>query len=275
MIELMNSHVVVVDKGGVGKSLVTEFLAETLYAAGTPADLVELESVAARMKRLEDAGRVKSHRFLKMGESDAQALLADPLALTEYWDRPASFAISNRPTIVDVGAQGFQTLEMWLSINGELSDWAQEDGQHGRGLTFWVPSDNSKAGEDSALVAATSLRTYLPGARIIVVCNRGAPAAVGQRIASVVEQVETMVLPAAPQAVDEIYQTLYSRYGLFGAASLYLDKAKMAAMCAELGVTQSRMIVASRGIAQWAQSVLATLKPLVLPAVAHAAEAAE
>lgn len=281
MSDLMNStaisrNIVVVDKGGVGKSLICEFLVEVIAESGVAADFLEMESVVQRMQFLRDGGRVESHRFIRMGESDAKAVVANPLAVTEYWDKPAAFiAQAERPVVVDVGAQGFGILEMWLKLKGRRSPWSQPDGQHGRGLTFWVPTDNSKQGEDSALAAAESLRVYLPGARIIVVCNNGAPRERGDRVAAEVAGIEVIVVPAVPAPIKEVFASAHSRFGLFETMRLYDSDDRLVAEAERQGVSDTRMQLASETIAEWAKDVVDTLRPLVLPAGVARAQAPE
>jgi hypothetical protein len=279
----MNEHenessrnVVVVNKGGVGKSLLAEFLVEVVAEGGVAPDFVEMESVSARMRYLEDNGRVQSHRFVRMGESDAKAVVSNPLASTEYWDQPAAFmAETENPVVVDVGAQGFDILDMWLKLKGRRSPWSQPDGQHGRGLTFWVPTNHTKDGEASALAAAERLRVYLPGARIIVVCNNGAPREFGERIAKMVANIEIVVVPAVPGAIQPVFASAHTRFGLFETARLYDSDDRLLAEAERQGVTDTRMQLASETIAEWAKGVCDTLRPFVLPAGRARAQAPE
>jgi hypothetical protein len=171
--------------------------------------------------------------------------------------------MDNRPTIIDVGAQGMDTLAMYLSINAGAGPWASDGGQHGEGITYWVPADASPSGEAAALAAARSIRDYLPGARIVVVANRGASAALGQRIGDLVAQTECLVVPAAPLAVDDIWQSLYAGHGLYGVVRLASDPSAITSVAMGLGISRSRMMVAVRGIQTWALGVLTSIAPIV------------
>jgi hypothetical protein len=264
----MNSHITMSNKGGVGKSLVAELLCEAVIANGAMATLIEMESDEPRLERLYQQGRALRDdelNFIAMGENDALALMDDPLALTELWNQPAAFALSHAPTVIDVGAQGMGPLSMWLESNDGLKSWKwyQADGQHGRGLTFWLPTDTSPSGEASALLAAQTLRSYLPGAIIIVACNKGATIEIGQRIAAKVADINIVVIPPAPRTVDDIFQALYGRYGIDGLFALLDDKSKIdetaTAFCWEAG----KVNLAVKAIGIWAQKVMASITPLV------------
>jgi hypothetical protein len=243
----MKSVVMVKQKGGVGGSFVAELICEAFHGLGSPALLVEVETNEARLARLLAADRVRGHAFVPMPTSED--ILLDRNVAASFWEAPLEAAVSNEPVVVDIGAQGYKSLEFYASIDVETSPLGRADGQHGAGIVFCCVTDSSVDGQREAAASVVGLRSLFPGADIVVVGNLGADLATAKRIAAAASGVRAIAIDAAPDL--EIFRSFFSKGGLFGLATLLTDKTGTIARGKELGFDRIAMLLAARNISSW------------------------
>jgi hypothetical protein len=253
------SHIVLTNKGGVGKSFFSELLCEGLNEIGTPAALVEIETTEARLKRLADTGRVRGHGFVAM--VGGEEMMANPNAAITFWESPMQFAVSNAPVVVDIGAQGFKEFEFYAGLDVETSPFGADDGQHGKSMVFWVVTDTSADGVKAAADASTKLRDLFPGAEIVVVGNLGADLPSVQRIAAAAPGIRTMTIATAPDL--EIYRPFHLAGGIYGTVALMEDKRAALAKGAALGFERVVMLMAVQRIKAWSAASLSSVVAMI------------
>jgi hypothetical protein len=256
----MKSFVIVKQKGGVGGSFSAEMICEGLHTLGLPALLLEIETNQSRLGRLKHAGRVRDHGFVVMPGSEE--VLNDQNVVATFWEAPLEIAMSQRPVVIDIGAQGYASLEFYAQIGVETSPLGQADGQHGRGIVFCCPTDASVEGQREATASVIGLRSLFPGADIVVIGTLGADLVMAQRIASAAPGVRAMMIETAPAL--EIFRLLFAQGGVFGTSDMLRDESRLLIKAKEWNIDRVVMLLAKRKLTIWMDqamnSVIAMIK---------------
>jgi hypothetical protein len=271
----MKSDIVTTNKGGVGKDFLTQILIEGRVELGQAPALIEVE-IDSRLRHLAETGRVRNHGFVKF--VGGEELEHDRHAAMTLWEGPLSFAVGNKPTVVNVGAQGLNSLAYYLNIDVETSPLGRDDGQHGADLVGWIPTDTSADGVAEAIKAATALRSLLPAMEIVIVGNLGADATVIAPIVASVPGARSLIIPTAPEI--EVWRVFSSAgQGYFGALHLMSDKRAALEIAKQAGIERVVALKAFERIRAWAAAtsadVLAILRATDSARAVIEAEAAE
>jgi hypothetical protein len=256
---MMKSDLVTTNKGGVGKDFLTQLLIEARAELGQHPSLIEVE-VASRLQHLAALGRIKTHGFVKF--VGGREIEVDRHAAMTLWEGPLSYAVENPPTVVNVGAQGLDSLTYYLGIDVETSPLGRDGGDHGADVVAWVPTDTSKDGVAEAIKAVTALRSLLPASEIVVVGNLGADQTVIAPILAAVPGACSLIIPTAPEI--EVWRVFdQAGQGFFGGLRLMTDKRGALEIAKAAGIERVVALKAIERIRAWAASILAETVAIV------------
>ncbi len=154
----MSKVIVANDKGGVGKSLVTQGLVLAAAEAGSKPVVIEVESTP-RLGRV--LGEVIS---IQPPTHDPDVLYRDPDTIFAVWDEMAA-AVAAPSAIVDIGANLFRPFARWAAAGGAR----QLAG--GDGLTVVAVMTMDQHALSAGLAALRETGAVLPAARRVAVLN--------------------------------------------------------------------------------------------------------
>lgn len=144
------------DKGGVGKSLIAQFLVIAARGAGLDPRIVEYDRQPKQRRWFP--GETETFALTP----EMAAILATPERLAGFWDPLLDWLRDDRPLVVDFGAQAWSFFGQWASLSG-LSGFCR-----GRGVWVVVPVTADIEAVESALGILESLPALLPEARVLL-----------------------------------------------------------------------------------------------------------